>query len=112
MFSVIDKKRLNYYCCEIKRLENEFDLYIQSKSASEVHSFPYSALHDIIEKIKNFNDTEEKIKLLENIKVNILSRLMQHNPKIYPLFLKVEEMTIEMQEKESDISLLTRNSIA
>ena len=93
MLSVFHKKNAHaHYKQEINQLEKELNLFIQSKSEYTKHPFPYSKLDELINNINNIEVHSLRQTLLQTVQCDILSRLMQYEPKLFATYQCLDEL--------------------
>ncbi|EHL29780.1 hypothetical protein [Legionella drancourtii] len=63
--------------------------------------FPYSKLHDLYTAIELIENNHMKTSLLARLNKDVISRLYQHNPKLYSLYVHINAHITELMEADS-----------
>ena len=81
---------------KIEALESILSSYLESLSTTRSVEFPYSRLSDLHQEINTISSNVVKVSLLQSLNETIVSRLYQHNPKLFPMYQAIDEEIAEL----------------
>jgi hypothetical protein len=107
-FSRLQKAKYIYFFGEqIDYLVEALSSYINREA-----DFPYSKLHDLYTAIELIENKHMKTSLLVRLNKDVISRLYQHNPKLYSLYIGINAHVAElMMETDSTGYMIQISSV-
>ncbi|MFJ1267814.1 hypothetical protein ACD661_04465 [Legionella lytica] len=98
MFYKAVKAQFTFLTNRIDNLSHEFADYKLRNQR-----FPYSKLYDLHDEINALSQNDAKILLLERLNNEVVSKLLQHNPKLFSYYEMLEEeiCNLNMESKAS-----------